>query len=100
MISWNEILCWVFYPAFDEMRFYIFKLEFFLKEIDNESFVHTVLAGIHIGRDEATLWERVNTNVTLCDDNKSTPSARVLDMIIWNRDDDRLHKRAHTERIT
>lgn len=81
------------------MSFYIFKLKFLLKVISHKFFIHTVLASIHIGRDEPTLGESMDTDMTLCYENESAPSARVFDMVVRRGENYRFHKRTHAKRI-
>lgn len=81
------------------MRLYILKLEFLLKKIYNEGLINAILASVYIGGKKAALRECVDTDMALCNDDKAAPAARILDMIIRRRCNNRLHERAHAQRV-
>ena len=85
--------------AFNKMRLNIFKLKLFLKEINHKFLINTILTGVDISREKTTLRESMDTDMTLGNDDETTPSARVLDMVIWGGNNHGFRKWMHPEQI-
>lgn len=90
---------WISHASFDEMFFHVSQFEFLFKIICNEISVDAVLASVDVGRDKATLRERMNADVALGDDNEPAPAAGVFDMIVGSGQHNRLHKRTHMQGV-
>lgn len=80
----------VFETAFYEMCLDIPKPKLVLKEVDNELLVDAVVTGVDIDRNELAFREGVDADMALRDDDKAAPTARVLDLVVWCRNDNRI----------
>src|SRR3989344_8412543 len=81
------------------MRLNIFQLKLLLEKINDIFPIYIILTGVHIGGYKTALRKRMNTNVTLRDNNESAPSTGILYMIVGGRNDNWLHKGKHAKRI-
>ena len=93
----NEIMFRIFLPPFDEILLGVLKTERFFEILHRIAIVEAVLAGIDIDRDETTGWESMDTDMTLRDDHKAAPTARILAIIARRLIHHRRGELGHTE---
>lgn len=92
----GEVAFRILRATFYEMHLYFLEFESFFEKINYKINVDSVLAGIDICGEETTFRERVNTDMTLRDDEKATPSSWVFEVIIGRSNHSRL---SFTERL-
>lgn len=81
----------IFHSALYEMSFNTLKFKFLFEVTNDEININPILTCIHVGRNEATLWERVDADMALRNNDEATPTTGVLNMIIRSGDDNRFH---------
>ena len=81
------------------MRLNIFKLKLLLEEIDHKFLIYAILTGINISRKKSTFGKSVDTDMAFSNNDETTPTTRIFDVIIRHRNNLWLYERAHVECI-